>query len=598
MIRMMGRFVLALASLALITTAPAYGGKTTVLIPQPGYVPKVGDRAVLYSLDNEAIPSDLWCATTSQACRTFLASLFAEEKDEGGAGIGTEKAAGDTRDEGIVHLAPKTDVQLLERESVELPGANGAPPMKCAYFAIKVLSGPFQGKTLYTLDFHITRLIEPPASGTTTLGAGDQGDVSLAPSLETAPPLIPLGPETTNAPPPPSQTTAPNATTPTGLPALPLETPAESPKSVRLANEPPAQLPGAASDTQVSTSTSAPAPASTPPQMITLEVEGTPPPATVAEKPAVTDEETSALVPPPIAGEAQDPAPAPAPAPKIVVSTPATPSGSEPTNQVSSDEARLLAPLPRIALESVPTPEPSVEAALPPAHNEVASSAKGQDEPAPMISEVPPPLATAATPSAPIAPLAESPPRQALIQGADATRPARPEGVSQPSAGAASPPGLPQPEVAAPAETAVASARPQPPETATPRHATPIFATPAPGPAPDMLAAARQLDGAGKTFEALAAYRRLIHAHPGTTEARTAALRISPLDDAIETEIQEKRAARVLERVRSLEAKGERTLVLEYLQQIVAVYPKTATAREAREHLQNFATQPASRVRR
>jgi hypothetical protein len=113
-----------------------------------------------------------------------------------------------------------------------------------------------------------------------------------------------------------------------------------------------------------------------------------------------------------------------------------------------------------------------------------------------------------------------------------------------------------------------------------------------------MLAAARQLDGAGKTFEALAAYRRLIHAHPGTTEARTAALRIPPLDDAIETEIQEKRAARVLERVRSLEAKGERTLVLEYLQQIVAVYPKTATAREAREHLQNFATQPASRVRR
>ncbi|WP_026012165.1 hypothetical protein [Singulisphaera acidiphila] len=162
---------------------PTAGEKAAAVIPDPDYVPKVGDRAVLYSLDSEKIPFDLWCASTSPDCRNFIKSMLAPDDEN--------QAAGDPAAEAkLVHLAPKTDVQLLAVETVEVAGAKEGPPLKCTYFAIKVLAGPFQGQTLYTLDFHITRLIPPPAP--LGVGAETEAPKTLAAAPAPAPTRIEL----------------------------------------------------------------------------------------------------------------------------------------------------------------------------------------------------------------------------------------------------------------------------------------------------------------------------------------------------------------------------------------------------------------------
>jgi hypothetical protein len=650
MSRMIGLLIVSLGSFLLIAGEPAFGGKTTLLVPEPGYVPKVGDRAVLYSLDSGTIPSDLWCATTSQDCRDFLTSLFAEDEKKEGEGEPTV-----TVEEKLVHLAPKTEVQLVASETVEVPGAKEGPPLKCTYFAIKVLSGPFQGKTLYTLDFHITRLIEPPAGPAARAEANAPETSAPAP----APTPQPIALETPDAPPsgggkptvsePPARAAAPRrieletteVSPGVGGEAKVPETPALAPAPRRIELETGEVSPGVGEGAKVS---EPPAQASTS-RRIEAQTPDAPPlpgrgmPTTVSEPPARSPASPPLALETPdtpsgVGGKAKAPetsAPAPVPAPpRIELETPVAPplpgrgtpttsagaASPAPGTVTSSPEAPIGVAEPPVAAPDVdalslspsaPSPSPSprgetvTEAgpgrALPAVESPPTAAVsatprvESHEESTPVLPQAPsalPPLPPA-EPSLPLAPLSEPEAKSREIRGGPSVASPATGVVPRPAPGPN--PTLPSPPPALSRLEEPTSVLSRSERQTTPRKPRGLITAPAsPRSAPEMLAAAKQRDAAGQAMEALVAYRTLERTHPGSAEARLAAARVKGLTEKLDIDAQELRAARVMKRARDLEASGARSLALGYFQQIVKVYPKTPTARQALERIQASGT--------
>lgn len=457
--RMMGMLFVLLWPVLVIGGEPIAGEKAATVIPDPDYVPKVGDRAVLYSLDSEKIPFDLWCASTSPDCRNFIKSLLASDDES--------QAAGDPAAEAkLVHLAPKTDVQLLAVETVEVEGAKEGPPLKCTYFAIKVLAGPFQGQTLYTLDFHITRLIPPPAP----LGADARTEAPKTPVAAAAPSPSRIELEIVDAPASPrGETKGP-------------ETPAQASASTRIGLETP--------DIPVTNQERGKLPLA--PARIELET------------PAEAGRETTSEAPPV------------AQAPRPKASLPARPVAFASTAPVvldtSSPSAPSRSPLPRadvVTRESSRRASPTV---VSPAPGDASSSQK---------TGIVPQTAQRSLPN----------PARALVSAP--TKPLSP---------------------------------------------------------PELLTMAQERDAAGKTVEALVAYRTLERTHPGSQETRIAVGRIKGLTERLEVDAQEVRAALLMKQARTIEASGNRELASGYFQQIVRVYPKTPTARLAAERIKTMGT--------
>lgn len=523
--RIMGILVVLLCPVLLIGGEPTPVAKAANLIPDPDYLPKVGDRAVLYSLDSEKIPFDLWCATTSENCRNFIKSMFATD-DQG------EEANDPSIEAKIVHLTPKTDVQLLSVETVEVEGGKDGAPLKCTYFAIRVLSGPFQGQTLYTLDFHITRLVAPPVPH----GAadGDKAAKSIAPGSAPTQVLF----DTANVP-------------------------ATEQEAAKLP-EPPAPAPAAA------------------PALIELET-----PDVLAAK------QEAAKRPEP---------PAPAPA-RIELETPDVPT--KPIQETAGISAVAPSTLP----EASSLPEPVGLESAAPAQDVSSSSAPSPKSHVDILTAetsrrvipgVEPPALADSSPSSRPASLA-----QPTLASASPEPPAAPAQLSLPLTP------LPEPDIASRAIVRESSAG-RPPAVSSPRAQTTgissqidrrMLSNPARGvvsapakplSAPEMLTGARARDTAGKTVEALVAYRTLERTHPGSRESRIAIERIKGLTEKLQVDAQEVRAASVMKQAREIEAAGKRTLALSYFQQIVKVYPKTPTARLASEHIKSMGTSSPS----
>ncbi|SIN67829.1 hypothetical protein SAMN05444166_0026 [Singulisphaera sp. GP187] len=516
-------------------------GTAAILIPDPDYVPKVGDRAVLYSLDTEKFPADLWCATTSQDCRNFIKNLFATEGDE------AKKANDPATDATIVHLALRTDVQLLSVETVEIEGAKEEPPLKCTYFAIRVLSGPFQGQTLYTLNFHITRLIAPQAS--LALEAAPETGALEIPDSAPAPAQIAL--ETTNAP----KTDGAKAQLP--------EPPAPTPAPTRIELESP-DIPATYQAESKPIEPSAPVPAPLPTR-IELETPDAPPEPN-------RDTPGAAAV---------------APAPLSEASSPPEPVGLEPAAPVQDAPTPLPAAAPAPTPRADVTPEESAKPVVSTGPSRAAASTSPAPRPESQVketlvsnsSESPANLDPPAPLALPLAPLPESKPKRESPDLRSEIPTHRPPAISSPAAQAT-------------------GSRPQGTLQTLPKQARALVSAPVkPLSALEMLTAARERDTAGKAIEALVAYRVLERTHPGSPQARIAVERIQGLTERLEVDGQEVRAALVMKQARAIEASGNRSLALGYFQQIVKVYPKTPTARLAAERIKTIGTSRPTVVR-
>ncbi|WP_406699046.1 hypothetical protein V5E97_09215 [Singulisphaera sp. Ch08] len=579
--RIMGILVVLLCPVLLIGGEPTPVAKAANLIPDPDYLPKVGDRAVLYSLDSEKIPFDLWCATTSENCRNFIKSMFATD-DQG------EEANDPSIEAKIVHLTPKTDVQLLSVETVEVEGGKDGAPLKCTYFAIRVLSGPFQGQTLYTLDFHITRLVAPPVPH----GAadGDKAAKSIAPGSAPTQVLF----DTANVPATEQEAAKlpePPAPAPAAAPALiELETPDVLAAKQEAAKrpEPPAPAPARIEletpDDLTSKREAAkrPEPPVPVPARIELEIPDD-----------LTSKQEAAKLPEP---------PAPAPA-RIELETPDVPT--KPIQETAGISAVAPSTLP----EASSLPEPVGLESAAPAQDVSSSSAPSPKSHVDILTAetsrrvipgVEPPALADSSPSSRPASLA-----QPTLASASPEPPAAPAQLSLPLTP------LPEPDIASRAIVRESSAG-RPPAVSSPRAQTTgissqidrrMLSNPARGvvsapakplSAPEMLTGARARDTAGKTVEALVAYRTLERTHPGSRESRIAIERIKGLTEKLQVDAQEVRAASVMKQAREIEAAGKRTLALSYFQQIVKVYPKTPTARLASEHIKSMGTSSPS----
>lgn len=560
--RLMRLFLVVLWPTLVIGGESIAGEKPATLIPDPNYTPKVGDRAVLYSLDTENIPFDLWCAPTSEACRNFLNSLLAgeAENEEDAEDAGRTATAAEAK---LLHLAPKTEVELLARETVEFAGASEGMPLKCTYFAVQVLSGPAQGQTLYTLDFHITRLIPSSAP----LGAEAKSDAVAAAKAEviakaetpeaTAAPTTagaPIELEILDAPAaPPSSTQAPESAAPVAGPAAPpieLET-SEIPVTKREAPSPPEpSRPQASAPPELELET--PATAVTNQKNVPIETSAAPGPVTLESS---NDSNTSAGVMPTTTDTPVPLSAVPDAPPSLKPEAPAPAAPAQKVEAVESSQPGEPAVAPSTAA--------ATEEQLPP-------QARATEEPTAVVA---PPAASLSNPPAP---LPEPQPLEPGVSGQTTSV-------------------TPAPKPSSP-NTSTPSARPQTVRQAASHSGRPPISAPTKPRTPaELLSVARERDQSGKALDALVAYRVLERTHPATSEAQFAVKRIKELTEKLEVDTQEARAALVLKQARSLEASGKGTLALGYFQQIVRVYPKTPTARLAAERIKSIgAGQPGS----
>lgn len=553
------------------TMASSASGAASTPAPDPGYVPKAGDRAVLYSPGSERIPQDLWCATTKQQWRDFITDLFRDAKpeDQGAAGAAE-----------ILHPAPRTEIELLSCESFPIETGNGEPPLTCTCCTIRVLSGPFQGKTLYTPDFQVARLVEPlsvpPASRPATPDGPDCPVSSLppAPGLSAPEPVVPGAPsgaqrepEQTVPPPDARRTSAVEATASPAV-AAPLardqtrrEVDAEVPREAPAVSELPLRAPVAAR----------PKPLETP----------LPPPPTA---PGVADLPAAAPGSSPSNRTVTPPAPRPAApvAPDLQVAAPVTsrPNPAE-TPRPPRPAAPAVPPRPAVAETMAPpgaarsVPALLTDRRLPPARPSrtepaPASPTIAREGPGALVN----PVASAATRVTPRA--------RGTVASRGTAVPLGTAGANavDPPAAAVNPARRPLAARPAPATTRVEAGGEDPNR--------PSVRAPAPPPPPAaaaLIAAARTLEHEQRRLDAMVQYRNVQKAYPTSPEAGVAAERIAALTGALAIEAEDARARQLVSQARGLEAAGEVSRALAHYHQVVKVYPKTPSARLCSERI-------------
>jgi|GEM_PF-5668969 len=555
MYRMSGPLVRVVAPLWLLLggICGAFGQSSpAVLVPEPGYLPKVGDRAVLFSLDTQKIPSDLWCARTSQDCRDYLNNLFTEP------GGKTNLAQPLPESSKVLLIPPKTEVEVVSRETHEVPGTKtGGEPIRCTFFGVKIQAGPHQGETLYTLDFHITRLSEPSLVSRDVPPLGDGGDLDLAPlptnrSSESAPATTPITLETLNAASDaPSQHS--NVNEPKGVPNQ-----AAAPRSIEL---------------ELASETTAPSPELPLPSATTSDAPGlddqTALPPAVAAPNSVGQEQ-----PPLVSVVESNPDEAQATQePLKPESLPVIPQATMPTAESTRQENGLsLEALPPADTTGTEAPaagkEPVANQPMPPPSLPPLDEVRGlQSEPATLPSPV-----EAGLPAESVNPSVTA----ERISEADVP-PADPDQARQPAPI--------QPQEGEPTISGGLRLESQRPQGL-------FMRAPEPPTSPEsMLEKAKQKESEGKTMEAIVAYRALERAHPNSQEGRVATERSREIGEKQRLQAQETSASVVLKRAQELAAGGQTKVAVAYYQQIIKVYPKTNTAEVARKQVQTLQAQ-------
>lgn len=121
-------------------------------IPDPNYYPKIGDRAVLYVLDKDDKPYDVWCADARVYFRDYVKCLIIKDYD------GMRELDDSGR---VLDLKPGTEILVLDIDACRIK--VGDEEKERTYVEVRIMSGPHQGKKLYTPDYHVTRLVENPS---------------------------------------------------------------------------------------------------------------------------------------------------------------------------------------------------------------------------------------------------------------------------------------------------------------------------------------------------------------------------------------------------------------------------------------------------